>query len=154
MRCFLPGHTFDGTSCFNMAKELIARYYGERSAICVPTTLNDDAAEKLAAVSFPAFLASIPYTVLLNVSDFNWMFLKTMRVFGGPGMSTELTMLNLDEDASKRLVAGLKAKGYKPYAGFIYAAFHAYRKVENANPFAICQQVRQVSEMFSLFWLL
>ena len=25
MRCFLPGHTFDGTSCFNIAKEVLSR---------------------------------------------------------------------------------------------------------------------------------
>ena len=57
-------------------------------------------------------------------------------------------MLNLDEADSKRLIAGLKAKGYKPYAGFIYAAFHAYRKVENANPFAICQQASMQSRSY------
>ena len=63
-----------------MAKELIARYYGERNAISVPTTLKPEYARKLADANFLQYLATIPYNVLLNTSDFNWMFLKTMRV--------------------------------------------------------------------------
>jgi hypothetical protein len=84
MRCFLPGHTFDGTSCFNMPKELIARYYGEKNTIKLKTTLNEDVAAKLSSEShFIKFLINLPYNVFLNVADFNWMFLKTMVVFGG-----------------------------------------------------------------------
>ena len=45
LRAFLPGHTFDGTSCFNITKELISRYYGTRNEIVVPTELNDSTAE-------------------------------------------------------------------------------------------------------------
>ncbi len=137
---FLPGHTFDGTSCFNIAKETIARYYGERHNVVVQTTLTDEHAEALVAESFVKFLLAMPYNIFLNVADFNWMFLKSMRVLGGPGMSTELTMLNLSEEDSAKLKAGLKKRGIKPYAGFIYAAFHAYKHVEDAKPYAIVQQ--------------
>jgi hypothetical protein len=56
-------------------------------------------------------------------------------------MATEMVMLNLDEADSKKMVAGLKKRGVKPYAGFIYAAYHAYRAVEKVNPFSITQQV-------------
>ena len=139
MQCFLPGHTFCGTSCFNIPKELIARYYGERNEIVVQTTLNDQAVEKLNAVSFLGFLAAMPYNILMNCADFNWMFLKSIHVLGGPGMSTEMTMLNLNEEDSAALTAGLKKRGIKPYAVFIYAAFHAYNS-EEGKPFAIVQQ--------------
>ena len=49
---------------------------------------------------------------------------STLQVFGGPGMSMELCMVNLTEEESSKMIAGLKKRGIKPYAGLIYAAFH------------------------------
>jgi hypothetical protein len=148
MRCYFPGHTFDGTSCFNMGKELIARYYGVASKIVIPTRLTKKAAAKLDGASFAKYLLNLPYNVLMNVSDFNWNMVRSQRFFGGPGMSFELTMLNYTEDESKRMLAGLKRRGAKPFAGFIFAAFQAYKEVEKANPFALVQQVSMASRMY------
>jgi hypothetical protein len=149
MRCYLPGHTFDGTSCFNIMKEVIARYHGETSQIVVQTELNDEAARALRAQSFCAFLCRLPYNVLLNVSDFIWHWMTSMGPFGGSGMSFEVTHLNLTEDQSARLHAGLKSRGVKPYAGFIYAAFHAYRKALGKKPFGIVQQASMQSRLYT-----
>ena len=44
LRFYLPGHTFDGTSCFNLAKESIARYYGERIGVRYGEPLLSEAA--------------------------------------------------------------------------------------------------------------
>ena len=87
--------------------------------------------------------------VLRNTADFTWMFLKSMRVLGGPGMSTELTMLNFSEDESTRLVKGLKKRGVKPFAGFIYAAFHAYKGAVGAKPYCITQQASMQSRAYA-----
>ena len=148
MRCYFPGHTFDGTSCFNLGKELVARYYGETSKVIIPTRLTKKAAAKLDNASFAKYVLNLPYNVLMNVADFNWNMVRSQRFFGGPGMSFELTMLNYTEDESKRMLAGLKRRGAKPFAGFIYAAFQAYKEVEKANPFALVQQASMASRMY------
>ena len=57
-------------------------------------------------------------------------------------------MLNYTEDESKRILAGLKKRGAKPFAGFIYAAFQAYKEVEKANPFALVQQASMASRLY------
>jgi hypothetical protein len=132
-RCYLPGHTFDGTSCFNMPKELISRYYGERNEIVCPTHLTKEADAQLRALSFSTFLCKLPGNVLGNVADFNWMLLKSSRVLGGPGMSFEMAMLNYTAKDSQQMLRGMKKQGVKPFAGFIYAAFHAYRHVEQGT---------------------
>ena len=49
-------------------------------------------------------------------------------------------MLAIGEQESERLTAGLKRRGIKPYAGFIYAAYHAYKHVVGAAPFSLVQQ--------------
>ena len=49
---------------------------GERNEVVVQTTLNDEHAKSLAEQSFLKFLLLMPYNILLNVADFNWMFLK------------------------------------------------------------------------------
>lgn len=140
MQCFLPGHTLDGTSCFNLAKEFIARYHGETHEVVVPTQLNPTADAKLRSASFGSFLASLPYNILLNTSDFCWMLCSSQRFLGGPGLSFEMTLLNFSEGDSKRLTAGLKKRNVKPFAGFIYAAFHAYSRVLGQKPFNLIQQ--------------
>ncbi len=150
MRCYFPGHTFDGTSCFNFGKELIARYYGERNEVVVQTELVEEAAEALRSQSFAGFLLKMPLNIFRNTSDFTWMFATTMRVLGGPGMSMELAMVNLDEDDSSRLVAGLKRRGIKPFAGFIYTAFHAYKEANyGAIPYSIVQQASMQSRSYA-----
>lgn len=149
LRCYFPGHTFDGTSCFNLGKELVARYYGERSEVVVQTELTEKADAALRSQSFLGFLAKMPFNVLVNTSDFTWMFATSMRVLGGPGMSLELALVNLDENDSARLVAGLKRRGIKPFAGFIYAAFHAYKGTVGANPYTLCQQASMQSRAYS-----
>ena len=40
----------------------------------------------------------------------------------------------------------------KPYAGFIYAAFHAYRKVEHANPYTLVQQASMQTRSCTPVW--
>lgn len=141
MRCYLPGHNFDGTSCFNLVKELIARYYGERNQIVVHTRLSELADAVLRRQSFFGYLARLPHNVLLNTSDFVWRLLASApRWAGGPGVSFEQTLLNLDQTESAQLSQALKSRGIKPFAGLIYVAFHAYKKVHGVKPFSIVQQ--------------
>ena len=46
---YMPGCTWDGTSCFNFNKELINRYYsGEKKDVFATLTLSDEAKAKLA----------------------------------------------------------------------------------------------------------
>lgn len=148
MRCYFPGHTFDGTSCFNLGKELVNRYYGERNKIVIQSTLTKAADAALRDASFAQYLARVPYNVLLNTSDFNWMLLRSQRFFGGPGLSFELAMLNYTVEQSARLNAGLRRRGAKPFAGFIYAAFQAYKHVEGANPYALTSQASMAARCY------
>ena len=149
MRCFLPGHTLDGTSCFSMAKGLSSRYYSEKNKVVLQTTLMPEVPKKLENASFLDYLLTVPYNVFLNTSDFNWQFVTSMRPLGGPGMSTELCMLNLDEAESKKFKDGCKAKGIKPYAALIYAAYHGYKTVEGAIPYGITQQASMQSRSYT-----
>jgi acyl-coenzyme A synthetase/AMP-(fatty) acid ligase len=116
-----------------MPKELISRYYGERNEIVCPTHLTKEADAQLRALSFSTFLCKLPGNVLGNVADFNWMLLKSSRVLGGPGLSFEMAMLNYTAKDSQQMLRGMKKQGVKPFAGFIYAAFHAYRQVEQGT---------------------
>ena len=49
------------------------------------------------------FRAALPYNVLLNCSDFNWMFATSQRFLGGPGLSFELTLINLNEQVPSNI---------------------------------------------------
>jgi hypothetical protein len=137
----LPGHSFDGTSCFNIFKEVLHRYHGgEPNGIVIPTTLNAKADRQLRQASFVRYLALLPYNVLLNTSDFVWMFMKSQPFFGGAGLSFEVTLLNFNEEESKKIVAGLKKLQVKPYGAFIGTGFNAYRDVLKQAPFSVVQQ--------------
>lgn len=46
------------------------------------------------------------------------------------------------------LDSGLKKRGVKPFAGFIYAAFHAYKHVEHAKPYVLVQQASMQSRSY------
>jgi hypothetical protein len=105
----------------------------------VKTTLNAEARAHLSKGFWP-YVAQIPYATLVNTIDFVTMFYKSQRFFGGPGLSFEMTCLNFTEEESTRLAQGLKKKGIKPYALFIYASQNAYKKVVGHKPYCVVQQ--------------
>ena len=147
----LPGGAWDGTSCFNFMKELVNRYYGDKNDVFQgkKLTMTKAAKEKLDANSnFCSFMCRLPWAIWQNTTSMMWGVSGTAALLGGPGMSFRnvglgefrYTLINFDEADSKALTAGLKAKGKKPFAGFIHAAVASYRSVLGANPYGVVMQ--------------
>lgn len=91
---YMPGCTWDGTSCFNFNKELVNRYYsGEKGEVFMKKDglkLGDEAKAKLQKnTNFCGFLCRLPLTLLVNTSVLLWNVLGAMPFCGGPGFSFE-----------------------------------------------------------------
>ena len=139
---YMPGCTWDGTSCFNFNKELISRYYsGEKKDVFASVTLSGEAKAKLEAnTNFGAFLLRYPFVLWANLSVYAWQLLGSMPFCGGPGFKFEYTYFNFDETTSAKLTAALKARGVKPFAGFTWAGINAANTILGSHPWAITQQ--------------
>ena len=158
LHCYLPGGSWDGTSCFNFMKELVYRYYStdeeeeskRKNHVFrgKELTMTAAAKAKLDRRSFCAFLCRLPLATFRNTTSMCWGQSGTPTCLGGPGMvmqnlgigNMEYTLINLDERESTALTAGLKKRGKKPFAGFVHAAVTAYRRVLGSNPYGIVMQ--------------
>ena len=150
----LPALAWDGSSCFNFMKELIHRYCGGapndvfrgddiRLSPKAATSLDGD------LLAFPAYLARLPLAILRNTHSFLWTGACTApAVFGGPGLGLKGQVLNLSPLESRRLAAGLKARGASPFAGLTYAAVSGYRAALGRHPGGIVQQASLVTTAF------
>jgi len=144
MHIQLPGGTWDGTSCFNFCKEMLARYCGDAPTDFFKATalhLKPESAMLIdSKACFWRFLLRQPYTLFVNLSGFVWNLVCTQKCFGGAGVSMEVVYFNFDEKDSARLAAGAKKLGMKPFSAFCYAGVKAYREVLGENPHSIIQQ--------------
>lgn len=144
MHAYLPGGTWDGTSCFNFCKELLHRYYGgspNEFFMGTKLTLTPEAKEILDKnTSFLGFLCRQPYCLLINLSAIMWQLVSCSPCFGGTGFSPEVTYLNFNVADSAKFAAGAKKKGMKPFSACTYAAVKAYRQVVGEDPYCIVQQ--------------
>jgi hypothetical protein len=139
----LPGGSWDGSSCFNFMKELVARYYGEPRCNVFQgkrLTLRPDSARLLDQSSFVAFLLRLPRDVALNTWSLVWNLVMASRASGGPGAGPEIALINFDESDSARLKSGAESRGVKPYAVLAFAAINAYRTVLGKSPRCLIQQ--------------
>jgi hypothetical protein len=139
----LPGSAWDGSSCFNFMKELVARSCGESRADIFQgkrLRLRTESARTLKESSFWSFLIRLPLEVALNTWSLIWNVTGTPRSLGGRGLGPETTLLNFSEADSARLEAGARAVGVKPFALLAFAAVNAYRAVLHKNPYCLLQQ--------------
>jgi hypothetical protein len=148
LHVFVSAAMWDGTSCFNFLKELVARYCGEPPTNVIgggkELQLSDDAAQQLLAnTSFALFLLRMPVVLALNLGS--WLWHQLEADWAGPGLAMRVVCLNLDEKESQRLADGMKRRGAKPYAAFSYAAVQAYAHVFRRAPAAIAMQASLVT---------
>ncbi len=139
----LPGGSWDGSSCFNFMKELVARYSGDLHGDIFQgkrLRLRPASAQVLDQSSFISFLLRLPHDVALNTWSLVWNLAGASRASGGPGASPEIALLNFDETDSARLEAGAETRGVKPYAALAFAAVDAYRAVLGESPHCLVQQ--------------
>lgn len=139
----LPGGSWDGSSCFNFMKELVARCCGGARGDVFQgkrLTLRPASARVLDQSSFLAFLLRLPRDVALNTWSLVWNLAGASRALGGPAASPEIALLNFDEADSARLEAGAETRGVKPYAALAFAAVDAYRAVLGVSPHCLVQQ--------------
>jgi hypothetical protein len=140
IRAGLPGSSWDGSSCFNFMKELVARccsdsrtdiFQGKRLA------LRTESARVLNESSFWSFLIGLPRDVTFNTWSLVW---NVARALGGRVIGPQTTLLNFDEADSARLEAGARVCGVKPFAVLAFAAVNAYRSVLHKHPYCLLQQ--------------
>jgi hypothetical protein len=139
----LPGGSWDGSSCFNFMKELVARYYGESRCNVFQgksLSLRPESARLLDQNLFVAFLLRLPLNVALNTWSLVWNLVAASRALGGPGAGPEIALINFDETDSARLRIGAESRGAKTYAALAFAAIDAYRAVLGKNPHCLIQQ--------------
>src|SRR4051812_18785921 len=139
----LPGNAWDGSSCFNFMKEVVARCSGESKGKVFQgkrLTLRPEAARLLDENSFSSFLARLAGSVARNTWSLVWNFVGAVRCLGGNGLGAETTLLNFNEADSARLAAGAQACGVKPFALLEFAAVSAYRAVLHKDPYCLLQQ--------------
>ena len=141
---YMPGVAWDGTSCFNFQKELISRYYGKKTPglfAAEQLKLSPEAAASLDKnTNFADYMCRVPHNLWSNMSDFMWQFYRSLPLLGGPGLLFRYTVLNFDKATTARIFAGLKAKGIKPFPGFVWAASEAFKNVLGYYPFGVTQQ--------------
>ncbi len=139
----LPGGSWDGSSCFNFMKELVARCYGHPHSDVFQgqrLTLRPESARVLNQNSFGAFLLRLPRDIAVNTWSLIWNLTGAVTALGGAGAGPEIVVLNFDESESTRLEAGAEARGVKPYAVLAFAAVNAYRSILGESPHCLVQQ--------------
>eukprot|EP00937_MAST-01D_sp_MAST-1D-sp2_P001760 g1760.t1 len=164
LRCQLPvSTTFDGTSCFNFMKELVARYYGEPSTpvfeVARSLRLSDEAAAHFRrhAPGFPLRLLRLVRAVARNCDHWAWHaaqlpgFLEGLQTYGTPPEfwtdeagtrrhEYRKLILNWDEEGTAALLARFKARGLKPFSGMAFAAVKAWEQTFGSLPAGVMQQ--------------
>ena len=141
---YLPGKTWDGTSCFNFLKEVINRYYGETNPNVVKAeemlTMTDECKQALdSPFHILRYLLLLPLALFLNLSATLWEKADakhTPQRLGAKG-DREMAFLNLTAKQSKDMCAAFKATGMPPTAGLLYALCTAYKRHVGGYPFGI-----------------
>lgn len=141
---YLPGKTWDGTSCFNFLKEVVNRYYGEINPNVVKAeemlTMTDECKHALdSPFHILRYLLLLPLALFLNLSATLWEKADakhTPRRLGAKG-DREMAFLNLTAKQSKDMCAAFKAAGMPPTAGLLYALCTSYKRHVGGYPFGI-----------------
>jgi len=164
LRCQLPvGTTYDGTSCFNFMKELIARYYGESN----PSVFTKAKELRLSQDAKDKFKANSPYTITRffkvingvwnNCDHWAWhaaTIPNFLSEFGKHGLPPQYwtdengkertdykkLILNWNVEDSSDLIARFKKKGMKPYSGMAFVAIKAWEQTFGYLPKGMMQQ--------------
>ena len=137
LHMYLAGSSWDGGSCFNFVKELVARYCGDKPQAIFrgrELALSGAAQRKLdTRPNFAQFLLlALPFNLALNLHSTVWRVLEAG--LAGPGLGVRVTCLNFDEVDSGALVRGLKEKAAKPFAALSLAAVQAFAHVFGRAP--------------------
>jgi hypothetical protein len=148
---YLPGGQWDGSSCFNFMKEFVSRSFGG-----TPTPFYQQDKLKIApsskaaldSASFATFLLKLPFVVFFNTWSTLFTVINAMSLFGGPGLSMEVALINYDEKDSAKISKAAAALGAKPYAAFTFAAVTAFKELLHENPHCIIQQASMQSRHF------
>jgi len=141
---YLPGKTWDGTSCFNFLKEVVGRYYGETNPKVVKAeemlTMTEECKKALdSPLHILRYLLLLPLAIFLNLSATLWEKADAKHVpnrLGAKG-DREMAFLNLTAKQSKEMCSAFKAAGMPPTAGLLYALCTAYQRHVGCYPFGI-----------------
>lgn len=141
---YLPGKTWDGTSCFNFLKEVVNRYYGEiNPKVTKAEEILTMTEECKAALDSPfhiiRYLLLLPFALFLNLSATLWEKADAKHVpqrLGAKG-DREMAFLNLTAAQSKEMCTAFKAAGMPPTAGLLYTLCTAYQRHVGCYPFGI-----------------
>jgi hypothetical protein len=156
MWLYLPGKTWDGTSCFNFMKEVVGRYYDTKNDTVLKApellTMINEAKEALNHPFYVLrFLLLLPIALFLNLSATLWEKAAAQHepdLLASSG-DREMAFLNLDAVQSKELCAAFKAAGLPPTAGLLYAVSTAYQRIVGVYPFGINVQASLQTRAFA-----
>ena len=156
MWLYLPGKTWDGTSCFNFVKEVVGRYHGETNGTVLKArdmlTMTSEAKQALDHPFYVLrYLLLLPLALFLNLSATLWEQAAAQHEPEALQSSgdREMAFLNLDAAQSKEACAAFKAAGMPPTAGLLYAVSTAYRRTVGAYPFGINVQASLQTRAFA-----
>lgn len=166
MQAHLPGRAWDGTSCFNFAKELVNRYYSddserENSPVFRANELikmSDDARDQFDNLwNLFRWAIWVPYNVYSNQSALCWQTASAEAgIDGYKENPKEICHANFSAHQSKRLAAALKnhstdvgARGaVAPTAALIFAGVQAFRLGTGEFPFNVVTQASLQTRSF------
>ena len=156
MWLYLPGKTWDGTSCFNFMKEVVGRYHDTKNDTVLKAfemlTMTNEAKEALDHPFYVLrFLLLLPIALFLNLSATLWEKAAAQHepeLLASSG-DREMVFLNLDAVQSKELCAAFKAAGLPPTAGLLFAVSTAYQRIVGGYPFGINVQASLQTRAFA-----
>lgn len=159
---FLPGKPWDGTSCFNFMKEVVARYFEEPNYYVYNGYSFKWNKEIQNTLNHPYYVLkhvfSIPKNIYLNnlctQTQTEISKKKKMGVMG----DREMCFLNLTKEYSTSLTNALKKfevqddsfskKGLPPLAAILYAVVSSYYYVLHEYPVGVAIQASLLSYCF------
>jgi hypothetical protein len=166
MQAHLPGRAWDGTSCFNFAKELVHRYYSddseqETSPVFKANELikmSDSAREQFDSLwNLFSWAVWVPYNVYSNQSGLCWQKASAdAGVDGNKEIPKELCHANFSDSQSKKLSKALKkhattvgSRGVvSPTAALVFAGVHAFKIELGELPFNVNMQASLQTRSF------
>lgn len=166
MQAHLPGRAWDGTSCFNFAKELVHRYYSddserETSPVFKANELirMSDSARRQFDSWWNLFMWAVwvPYNVYSNQSGLCWQKASAdAGVDGYKEIPKELCHANFSDSQSKQLSRALKkhattvgSRGVvSPTAALVFAGVHAFKIELGELPFTVNMQASLQTRSF------
>lgn len=140
---------WDGSSNFNFAKELINRYCGNKpNNVFQRPEIDPKFAKILDQGSFLWFMLKMPFNIAWNVKGWLWSMFRSFKCFGGNGFGFRMCFMNFSPEESKKLAAGAKAMGVKPFGVFCYAGVKASEEVMKERALCITQQASMQSRYY------